>query len=77
MCVGSAAATGRGLIGPTNVDAREIRATIASDQRTGLLEELRAVHGNVSAAARRLGISRMTMYRRMKRAGIGGQQGNA
>ena len=51
-------------------------ATMASDQRTWLLEELRAVHGNVSAAARRLGISRMTMYRRMKRAGIGGLQGD-
>ncbi len=52
----------------------EPAATVAGDQRIWLLEELRAVHGNVSAAARRLGISRMTMYRRMKRAGIAGQQ---
>jgi transcriptional regulator of acetoin/glycerol metabolism len=56
--------------------AVEPAAPVVGDQRTWLLEQLAAVHGNVSAAARRLGISRMTMYRRMKRVGIIGQQGN-
>jgi transcriptional regulator of acetoin/glycerol metabolism len=31
---------------------------------------LRDAQWNVSAVARRLGLSRMTMYRRMKRAGL-------
>jgi len=35
-----------------------------------LLEQLRAAHWNVSSAARTLGVSRMTLYRRMKRWGI-------
>ncbi|WP_342620003.1 sigma-54-dependent Fis family transcriptional regulator [Rhodoferax sp. GW822-FHT02A01] len=35
-----------------------------------LLQALRAAHWNVSALARELGLSRMTLYRRMKRAGI-------
>jgi len=35
-----------------------------------LLQALRAAHWNVSAVARDMGLSRMTMYRRMKRAGI-------
>jgi transcriptional regulator of acetoin/glycerol metabolism len=35
-----------------------------------LLEQLRAAHWNVSSAARSLGVSRMTLYRRMKRWGI-------
>jgi transcriptional regulator of acetoin/glycerol metabolism len=35
-----------------------------------LLQALRAAHWNVSAVARDMGLSRMTLYRRMKRAGI-------
>ena len=35
-----------------------------------LLQYLRAAHWNVSAVARKLGIARMTIYRRMKRWGI-------
>ena len=35
-----------------------------------LLQALRAAQWNVSAVARTLGLSRMTLYRRMKRAGI-------
>jgi sigma-54 dependent transcriptional regulator, acetoin dehydrogenase operon transcriptional activator AcoR len=35
-----------------------------------LLEALQAAHWNVSEVARRLGLSRMTLYRRMKRWGI-------
>ena len=35
-----------------------------------LLQALRAAHWNVSAVARQMGLARMTLYRRMKRAGI-------
>jgi transcriptional regulator of acetoin/glycerol metabolism len=35
-----------------------------------LLQALRLAHWNVSAVARQMGLSRMTLYRRMKRAGI-------
>ncbi|MFZ2826848.1 sigma-54-dependent Fis family transcriptional regulator, partial [Hydrogenophaga sp.] len=35
-----------------------------------LLQALRAAHWNVSAVARDMGLSRMTLYRRMKRAAI-------
>jgi sigma-54 dependent transcriptional regulator, acetoin dehydrogenase operon transcriptional activator AcoR len=35
-----------------------------------LLQALRAAQWNVSAVARHMGVARMTLYRRMKRAGI-------
>jgi transcriptional regulator of acetoin/glycerol metabolism len=35
-----------------------------------LLQSLRQAHWNVSEVARQMGLSRMTLYRRMKRAGI-------
>ena len=35
-----------------------------------LLQYLRAAQWNVSGVARQLGVSRMTLYRRMKRMGI-------
>ena len=34
------------------------------------LQALREAHWNVSAVARQTGLSRMTLYRRMKRAGV-------
>ena len=40
------------------------------DGPDALLQALRAAQWNVSAVARTLGLSRMTLYRRMKRAGI-------
>ncbi|MFM1992121.1 MAG: Acetoin catabolism regulatory protein [Pseudomonadota bacterium] len=57
-------ASERGLrpAGAANVDP-------AADD-DALLRELRACRWNVSEAARRLGLSRMTVYRRMQRAGI-------
>jgi len=39
-------------------------------QAVSLLSELRSCHWNVTAAAQNLGISRMTLYRRMKQYGI-------
>jgi transcriptional regulator of acetoin/glycerol metabolism len=46
------------------------RAEAAGDDAQRLRRDLQAAHWNVSAAARELGVSRMTMYRRMKRLGI-------
>ncbi|HSI57783.1 MAG TPA: sigma-54-dependent Fis family transcriptional regulator [Ideonella sp.] len=40
------------------------------DGAAELLQALRGAHWNVSAAARQLGVSRMTLYRRMQRWGI-------
>jgi transcriptional regulator of acetoin/glycerol metabolism len=42
----------------------------AADEVGVLLAALRAARWNVSAVARQLGCSRMTLYRRMKRCGI-------
>jgi sigma-54 dependent transcriptional regulator, acetoin dehydrogenase operon transcriptional activator AcoR len=54
-----------------DVPASRGRAPEASgDADNALLQELRAAQWNVSLAARRLGVARMTLYRRMKRAGI-------
>ena len=38
--------------------------------RRELLRQLRAAHWNISAAARAMGLARMTLYRRMQRWGI-------
>jgi sigma-54 dependent transcriptional regulator, acetoin dehydrogenase operon transcriptional activator AcoR len=43
---------------------------VHDDGPEALLDALRAAQWNVSAVARTLGLSRMTLYRRMKRAGI-------
>ncbi len=40
------------------------------DGPEALLQALRSAHWNVSAVARGMGLARMTLYRRMKRAGI-------
>jgi len=45
-------------------------APMQQDDADGLLQALRGAQWNVSAVARQLGVSRMTLYRRMKRAGI-------
>jgi transcriptional regulator of acetoin/glycerol metabolism len=41
-----------------------------SDGPEALLQALRSAHWNVSAVARDMGLARMTLYRRMKRAGV-------
>jgi transcriptional regulator of acetoin/glycerol metabolism len=43
---------------------------MAGDGPEALLQALRAAHWNVSAVARAMGLSRMTLYRRMKRFNI-------
>ena len=52
---------------PLRADAGE---AAHDDGPEALLQALRAAHWNVSAVARAMGLSRMTLYRRMKRAGI-------
>ncbi len=42
----------------------------ANAQAQALLQALRQAHWNVSDVARQMGLARMTLYRRMKRAGI-------
>jgi transcriptional regulator of acetoin/glycerol metabolism len=53
-------------------NAQQPTALSAAQQAAAatLLHALRQAHWNVSAVARQLGLSRMTLYRRMKRAGI-------
>ncbi|MFM2055919.1 MAG: hypothetical protein RLY71_304, partial [Pseudomonadota bacterium] len=57
---------------PTRVlpPADAVAETPAADEAGALLAALRAARWNVSAVARQLGCSRMTLYRRMKRCGI-------
>ena len=50
--------------------AEAVDAATRDDGPDALLQALRASHWNVSAVARQMGLSRMTLYRRMKRAGI-------
>ncbi len=52
---------------PLRTDAGEVARDEGPE---ALLDALRAAHWNVSAVARAMGLSRMTLYRRMKRAGI-------
>ena len=47
---------------------RQVEGGLACVRR--LQAALRAAQWNVSAVARQMGVSRMTLYRRMKRAGI-------
>jgi DNA-binding NtrC family response regulator len=44
-------------------------------ERGLVVEALRAAHGNRTEAARRLGISRVTLHDKLKRYGLGGEDG--
>ncbi len=48
----------------------DVSNTAPDDDPQALLQALRAAQWNVSAVARGMGLSRMTLYRRMKRSGI-------
>ena len=56
--------------GPRVALAAVSGTTQTSDSPQALLQALRAAHWNVSAVARDMGLARMTLYRRMKRANI-------
>ncbi len=49
---------------------KPVQAASGDVASAALLQALRQAHWNVSEVARQLGLSRMTLYRRMKRAGI-------
>jgi sigma-54 dependent transcriptional regulator, acetoin dehydrogenase operon transcriptional activator AcoR len=51
-------------------DAALLHGGGGSDPDAQLQAALRAAQWNVSAVARQMGVARMTLYRRMKRAGI-------
>ena len=66
-------AEGRSAHQPLGGDARSStppQPLTASDEAQALREALRDSAWQVTAAARRLGVSRMTLYRRMKRHGL-------
>ncbi|WP_287497484.1 sigma-54-dependent Fis family transcriptional regulator [Pandoraea sp. CB10b_02] len=50
--------------------ARELEAPLEAAERQALRAALDACQGQVSAAARRLGVSRNTLYRKLKRFGL-------
>jgi transcriptional regulator of acetoin/glycerol metabolism len=52
--------------GPAGLDKAE---------RAAIVRALASADGNVSEAARGLGVGRATLYRRMSRLGIGGKPG--
>lgn len=58
------------LAGLWSMPTRSIDRAPSQDSPSTLLATLRQVQWNISEAARLLGVSRMTLYRRMKRAGI-------
>lgn len=61
VLAGSASALGPGTVH---------QAPLGAAPETELRQALQAAHWNVSQVARRMGLSRMTLYRRMQRAGI-------
>ena len=50
--------------------SRSLRKSPKGDQRQELIQALQATGGNKSEAARRLGVSRVTLWKRIKKFGI-------
>ncbi|MFK7928927.1 MAG: sigma-54-dependent Fis family transcriptional regulator [Myxococcota bacterium] len=57
---------------PTPDKAPDAPPTLADAERSAVRNALRIAEGNLSAAARTLGVARSTVYRLMKRHGLGG-----
>jgi len=56
------------------VAAKSVVAITGTDERQRLIQALKQTNGNRAAAARLLGISRPTLYRRLKEAGLDGDE---
>jgi DNA-binding NtrC family response regulator len=52
-----------------------LKERVQAYERGLVVEALRAAHGNRTEAARRLGISRVTLHDKLKRYGLGGEDG--
>jgi len=55
---------------PVSSEVRPVRTAVAVAERGALLDALRCNEGNVSAAARSLGIGRKTLYRKLAKHGL-------
>jgi DNA-binding NtrC family response regulator len=62
----------RGPAAPDEAAAGHLRPRLEAYERGLLVEALRAAGGNRSEAARRLGISRVTLHDKLKKHGLGG-----
>jgi two-component system, NtrC family, response regulator HydG len=60
----------REAIQPSPSTAREPVFIESTDEKSALVEALRATHGNKSAAAKLLGVNRMTVWNRMRKYGL-------
>jgi transcriptional regulator with PAS, ATPase and Fis domain len=56
------------------VAAKSVALSPGTDERQRLIQALKQTNGNRAAAARLLGISRPTLYRRLKEAGLDGDE---
>lgn len=56
---------------------RDGGVTLADQERRAILDTLQSTHGKLAEAARRLGISRTTLWRRLKSYGVDRQQHRA
>jgi DNA-binding NtrC family response regulator len=62
----------RGPAGPDEAAAEHLRPRMEAYERGLVVEALRAARGNRSQAARRLGISRVTLHDKLRKYGLGG-----
>lgn len=65
--------TGKGPLGESHDDSqrRDMRSVVDRAERQAIIQALMDCGGNKSLAARRLGLSRKTFYRRLEKHGIG------
>ncbi len=56
------------------IPPRDGGVTLADQERRAILDTLQSTHGKLAEAARRLGISRTTLWRRLKAYGVDRQQ---
>jgi DNA-binding NtrC family response regulator len=71
--LGSEEGGGTGAGAGAGDPALPLRERVDAYERGLVLEALRGTHGNRSEAARRLGISRVTLHDKLKKWGLGGE----